>query len=60
MQANNEGKPENKGLQGKRRDSWCMTFGGKGEMKRLVVRWLVAVTWECRLTLQTLSPLHGL
>ena len=58
MQANDEGKPENKGLLGKRRGSWCMTFGGKGEMEKLVGSWLVTVTaaGNGRVTLQTLSP----
>ena len=44
MQANDEGKPEYKGLQGKRRGPWCMTFGRKGEMKRPIGSWLVGDT----------------
>lgn len=44
MQANDEGKSENKGLQGKRRGSWSINFGGKEEVKKLAGSWLVAVT----------------
>lgn len=36
IQANDEGKPENKGLQAKGRGSWRRTFGAKGEMNKLV------------------------
>lgn len=58
MQVYDESKPENKGLQGKRKGSQSMNFGGKGEMKKPVGSWLVAVTaaGNGRVTLQTLSP----
>lgn len=38
IQANDEGKPESKGLQAEGRGSWCRTFGAKGEMNKLVGR----------------------
>lgn len=53
-----EGKSENKGYWGKRKGFQYMNFAGKGEMMKLVGRWLVTVTApnHDRMPIQTLSP----